>query len=359
MDGSGARPETKPAPTITLVSGDPEEEQAGWQLLRLLQRYDLRKWQFTDAVHIDRTARIPHSAPVLTLNTRDLNDDQRALATYLHEQLHWFANSRQTDLSRAIGELRERFPSVPSAEVGGAQDKDSAYLQLVLCALEYAALRAVLGAETARATLERADRYTGLYAMILRDWEHFTSLLSRHGLLPSNGQAAKAPEREEAERRAGGVAQRPPVRWRVRPVESGDASAWEQMRQALWPAAPGEHAAAVERFFAGSRHEPAEVLVALDEAGQPIGFAELSIRSHADGCESNGVGYLEGWFVQEAHRRSGVGAALIRAAEDWARAQGCTEFASDAEIDNAVSLAAHKALGFEEVSRVVTFRKAL
>jgi aminoglycoside 6'-N-acetyltransferase I len=40
----------------------------------------------------------------------------------------------------------------------------------------------------------------------------------------------------------------------------------------------------------------------------------------------------------------------------WARGRGCTEFAADALLDNEVSHAAHRALGFEEVERIVCFR---
>ena len=58
-------------------------------------------------------------------------------------------------------------------------------------------------------------------------------------------------------------------------------------------------------------------------------------------------------------RRSGHGRALLKAAEDWARAQGYTEMGSDALLWNEVSHAAHKASGYEEVDRVVTFRKSL
>jgi hypothetical protein len=46
-----------------------------------------------------------------------------------------------------------------------------------------------------------------------------------------------------------------------------------------------------------------------------------------------------------------VGAELMRSAEDWARAQGCLEMASDALINNEGSLRAHEALGFEIVDR--------
>ena len=57
--------------------------------------------------------------------------------------------------------------------------------------------------------------------------------------------------------------------------------------------------------------------------------------------------------------RKGVGRALIEAAEAWGRGQGCSEFGSDAAIDNETSIAAHRALGFAEVSRAVCFRKPL
>ena len=62
--------------------------------------------------------------------------------------------------------------------------------------------------------------------------------------------------------------------------------------------------------------------------------------------------------IEEARGR-GVGRALVAAAEAWARGRGCTEFASDALLDNATSAAAHKALGFEEVEQIRCFRKTL
>ena len=71
------------------------------------------------------------------------------------------------------------------------------------------------------------------------------------------------------------------------------------------------------------------------------------------------VGYLEGWFVAPDARRRGTGRALVRAAEQWARLQGCAEFASDAEADNEESALAHRALGFDDVGLVRCFRKDL
>ena len=90
-----------------------------------------------------------------------------------------------------------------------------------------------------------------------------------------------------------------------------------------------------------------------------MGFAELSIRNYAEECVTDRVAYLEGWYVDAEWRRRGVGKALIEAAESWARAQGCTEFGSDALLENETSAAAHLALGFEETVQIRCFRKQL
>lgn len=146
----------------------------------------------------------------------------------------------------------------------------------------------------------------------------------------------------------------------VRPATPRDAAAWLQLRYALWPeGSAAEHREEIERFFSGDAREPVMVLLAEDGAGRPVGLAELSIRAHAEGCRSDRVAYLEGWFVVPEARRSGVGRALIAAAEEWGRSQGCSEFASDAQPDNEVSAAAHRALGFTEVGLVRCFRKDL
>jgi aminoglycoside 6'-N-acetyltransferase I len=101
------------------------------------------------------------------------------------------------------------------------------------------------------------------------------------------------------------------------------------------------------------------VLLALTANSVAVGFAELSIRNIVDGCSTDRVAYLEGWYVVPESRRKGIGRALIHAAEQWAICQGCTEFGSDSEIDNDVSYAAHLRAGFEETGRVRTYRKKL
>lgn len=145
----------------------------------------------------------------------------------------------------------------------------------------------------------------------------------------------------------------------IRPVDPADAAAWQRMRETLWPDTLGDHARDIAQYFSGRRSDPAEVLVACLGSGVPIGFVELSIRHYAAGCSTDRVAFVEGWFVDAEHRRRGIGASLIRAAEEWGRASRCTELASDSETVNESSIAAHKALGFAEVERVVCFRKSI
>lgn len=146
----------------------------------------------------------------------------------------------------------------------------------------------------------------------------------------------------------------------VRAATPADRAAWLAMRCALWPeGSAAKHGEEVAAFFAGRARFPLAVLLAFDAAGAAIGFAELSIRSVVGGCETDRVAYLEGWYVEPVARRRGVGRALVGAAEDWGRAQSCTEFGSDTQVSNAVSAAAHVALGFTETDQVRCFKKRL
>jgi aminoglycoside 6'-N-acetyltransferase I len=153
----------------------------------------------------------------------------------------------------------------------------------------------------------------------------------------------------------------------IRQAQASDRDVLAEMRAQLWPEATVEqHRRELERLLApapaGPRGWmlPSAILVATDGEGVPLAFLEVDLRSHVDGCDpTRPTGYVEGWYVRDGLRRQGVGRALMRAAEEWAREQGCVEMGSDALIDNIGSERAHLALGFEVVDRCVNFRKTL
>jgi aminoglycoside 6'-N-acetyltransferase I len=127
----------------------------------------------------------------------------------------------------------------------------------------------------------------------------------------------------------------------IRQAKRVDCEQLAQLREALWPKTPvAEHARELEPILAGETPAamPLVNFVAETTDGTLMGFAEVDLRSHADGCvPARPVGYLEGWYVTEGYRRRGIARRLLFAAEDWARSQGCAEMASDTWIDNELS----------------------
>ncbi len=150
---------------------------------------------------------------------------------------------------------------------------------------------------------------------------------------------------------------------KVRQANRSDKDELSNMRELLWPEASiEEHRKELDSVLRARMNGtlPMTVLVSQGEDGALTGFIEVGLRSHADGCDpSRPVGFVEGWFVQEAFRKQGIGSALMRSAEAWARNQGCLEMASDTWIDDERSLRTHQALGFEVVDRCMHFRKPL
>jgi aminoglycoside 6'-N-acetyltransferase I len=135
------------------------------------------------------------------------------------------------------------------------------------------------------------------------------------------------------------------------------------MFNALWPeSSVEEHTQELLQILSGTfpGTMPLAIFVAETDNRTLVGFLEVDLRSHADGCNpAVPVGYVEGWYVCTTHRRQGIGAQLMAAAEDWARSHGCIEMASDAWLSSDVSQTAHEALGFEVVDRCVHYRKDL
>lgn len=94
--------------------------------------------------------------------------------------------------------------------------------------------------------------------------------------------------------------------------------------------------------------------------GCVIGFAQCGLRhDYVEGTDTSPVGYLEGIFVAEEYRNRGVAKDMMKDCQEWAKAQGCSEFASDCELINEDSLKFHLKMGFEEANRIICFTKKL
>ena len=143
----------------------------------------------------------------------------------------------------------------------------------------------------------------------------------------------------------------------IRKAEINDLTILAELACQLWP----HHT--VEEMYT----EFAEILAKTDAAyflayadEIAVGFAQCQLRrDYVEGTDSSPVGYLEGIYVADGYRQQGFARELLTACESWAKAKGCTEFASDCELDNVQSLQFHLNVGFEEVNRIICFTKKI
>jgi aminoglycoside 6'-N-acetyltransferase I len=148
----------------------------------------------------------------------------------------------------------------------------------------------------------------------------------------------------------------------IRQALPTDAAQLKVLRTALWPESAADNDRELRAMLGGTLQSvfPSVIFVAEKNKNALVGFLEAGLRSTADGCDiSRPVGYIEGWYVVESHRGQGIGGQLLRAAEDWARAQGCREMASDADIENQLSQRVHECSGFTVAARAILYRKSL
>jgi aminoglycoside 6'-N-acetyltransferase I len=143
----------------------------------------------------------------------------------------------------------------------------------------------------------------------------------------------------------------------IREIVESDRAHWVRLREALWPGSLSDHDAETRKYFEERPNAP--IIFVAEADGRLVGFLELDYRKYAPGCRSSPVPFIEGFYVEPALQGRGIGRALVEAAEVHARAAGHREIASDAELENTGGIAAHLALGYEEVERIVCFRRSL
>ena len=143
----------------------------------------------------------------------------------------------------------------------------------------------------------------------------------------------------------------------IRKAEREDLPALAQLACRLWP----DHGAEEMQAEYGEVIAKEDAAFFLAYAGETaVGFAQCQLRyDYVEGTQSAPVGYLEGIYVAETCRKQGIAKALLAECESWAKSKGCTEFASDCELDNTGSLAFHLSMGFEEASRNIHFAKKI
>lgn len=125
----------------------------------------------------------------------------------------------------------------------------------------------------------------------------------------------------------------------------------------LWP---DNERGELQEDFKNILQETGALIILAYHEEEAIAFAQCQLRQdYVEGTASSPVGYLEGIYVKEAYRGKGLAKELLKECEKWAKEKGCSEFASDCELDNVDSLKFHLGNGFEEVNRIICFTKRI
>ncbi|OEK00898.1 hypothetical protein BFP97_04955 [Roseivirga sp. 4D4] len=173
----------KDEPIIIKSKGNLAEEIAIKERLeKLLIKYDLEPYIFTKSINIEKGV-IPHSHPVLTLST-DFETDTQLIATFLHEQMHWYSLTDNEGFQKVGEAFLKKYPNLPSEAPEGAGSEQSTFLHLGVCYLEFHTLSQVIGRDKAIEHFQfmTTQYYRWVYRTILKDLDYFESLFEQNGL---------------------------------------------------------------------------------------------------------------------------------------------------------------------------------
>lgn len=153
-------------------------------IFHLVKVYDLKPFLYTKKVHIQSHV-VPHSHPVLTLNTRHAENPHHLLSTWMHEEFHWWLGNHPRETDRAVSELEKVYPRLPANE---ARNKRSTYMHLAICYLEYRALSHFVGQKEAkeiiRELVTKDKIYPWIYTQVLGNEEPIRKIVVANNLLP-------------------------------------------------------------------------------------------------------------------------------------------------------------------------------
>lgn len=140
----------------------------------------------------------------------------------------------------------------------------------------------------------------------------------------------------------------------VRPATGADAAALAALSGQL--GYPLDEAAAQERFAAIEEDPRHAVFVAEDDSGAVVGWIHIMPKIM---LLVSGVCEIGGLVVDEQHRSTGVGRALLAEAEAWARRSGYRELTVRSDTRRSAAHGFYPARGFIPVKEQKVYKKQL
>lgn len=165
--------------SISLKNNNEAEQITKKLLERILEKYKLDGWVLCQDITIEQGAS-GKAFPLIRLSAHD-NED-KLLAQFLHEQIHWIEKGREGEMESTVEELKNIFPNVPINKPEGGGNQKSTYIHLIICRLEFLALKAVLGEEKAQRMVSSNNNYTWIRKIVIDNGSVIDSVIKRYFL---------------------------------------------------------------------------------------------------------------------------------------------------------------------------------
>jgi hypothetical protein len=135
--------------SISLKNNNEAEQKTKELLETLLSSYNIGKWILCNDIVIEQGAR-GKAFPVIRLSAWKPGGEDGLLAQFLHEQIHWIEKGKESEIQKVIEELKILFPNAPIERPEGGGNETSTYKHLIVCRLEYLALKNIFGEDRAK-----------------------------------------------------------------------------------------------------------------------------------------------------------------------------------------------------------------
>lgn len=140
---------------------------------------------------------------------------------------------------------------------------------------------------------------------------------------------------------------------KCREMTTGDLEAVSPLLEQLGYNVSGN---ALARRFEAIRAADGHALLVADESGSVKGLLHVFARP---ALEKPPEAVVQAMAVAEGARRSGIGRALLSAAEEWARARGFSSVALYSQVERDDAHAFYQELGYARVSTAGLLRKKI
>lgn len=165
--------------SVSLKNNSEKERLTKELLQRVLKKYDLQKWTICRDIIIEEGAS-GYAFPVIRLSVWRHDTENGLLAQFLHEQIHWIEKDREEQMEKLINKLKMKFPDVPIGRPEGGDNENSTYKHLIVCRLEFMALKEFLGEHKAKNIVLGNKNYTWIRKTVINNGTAIDSIIKEY-----------------------------------------------------------------------------------------------------------------------------------------------------------------------------------